>query len=266
MPRSRIAMRRVREILRLKWELGLSVRRIARSSGLSHPTVLRYIERAEGCGLSWPLPAELDDAELERRLFPPPPAPSVPRPQPDWLAVNREMKRKGMTLLVLWDEYKAAHPDGYEYATFCRHYKKWRGRLDVVMRQDHRAGEKLFVDYAGQTAGVIDRRTGEVREAQVFVAVLGASSYTYAEATWSQSMEDWIGSHVRTFEYFGAVPEIVVPDNLKSGVNKAHRYEPRLNRTYREMGEHYGVAILPARPKKPRDKSWVSYCNLLGLS
>ncbi len=255
MPRSRIAMRRVREILRLKWELGLSVRRIARSSGLSHPTVLRYIERAEGCGLSWPLPAELDDAELERRLFPPPPAPSVPRPQPDWLAVNREMKRKGMTLLVLWDEYKAAHPDGYEYATFCRHYKKWRGRLDVVMRQDHRAGEKLFVDYAGQTAGVIDRRTGEVREAQVFVAVLGASSYTYAEATWSQSMEDWIGSHVRTFEYFGAVPEIVVPDNLKSGVNKAHRYEPRLNRTYRGMGEHYGVAILPARPKKPRDKA-----------
>ena len=150
MPRSRTAMRRVREILRLKWALGLSVRRIARSSGLSHPTVLRYIKRAQACGLSWPLPAELDDAELERRLFPPPRPPSVPRPQPDWVAVNREMKRKGMTLLVLWDEYKAAHPDGYEYTTYCRHYKAWCGRLDVVMRQDHRAGEKLFVDYAGK--------------------------------------------------------------------------------------------------------------------
>ena len=255
MPRSRTAMRRVREILRLKWELGLSVRQIAHSSGLSHPTVLRYIERARACGLSWPLPAELDDAELERRLFPPPPPPSEARAQPDWVVVHREMKRKDMTLLLLWDEYKSAHPNGYQYTTFCRHYKVWRNRLDVVMRQDHRAGEKLFVDYAGQTASVIDRRTGEVRPAQVFVAVMGASNYTYAEATWSQAMEDWIGSHVRTFEYFGAVPEIVVPDNLKSGVNKAHRYEPRLNRTYRELGEHYGVAILPARPAKPRDKA-----------
>ena len=255
MPRSRIAMRRVREILRLKWELGLSVRQIAHSSGLSHPTVLRYIERARACGLSWPLPAELDDAELERRLFPPPPPPSEARAQPDWVVVHREMKRKDMTLLLLWDEYKAAHPNGYQYTTFCRHYRAWRNRLDVVMRQDHRAGEKLFVDYAGQTASVIDRRSGEVRPAQVFVAVMGASNYTYAEATWSQAMEDWIGSHVRTFEYFGAVPEILVPDNLKSGVNKAHRYEPRLNRTYRELGEHYGVAILPTRPAKPRDKA-----------
>ena len=256
MPRSRIAMRRVREILRLKWELGLSVRQIAHSSGLSHPTVLRYIERARACGLSWPLPAELDDAELERRLFPPPPPPSEARKaQPDWVVVHREMKRKDMTLLLLWDEYKAAHPNGYQYTTFCRHYRAWRNRLDVVMRQDHRAGEKLFVDYAGQTASVIDRRSGEVRPAQVFVAVMGASNYTYAEATWSQAMEDWIGSHVRTFEYFGAVPEILVPDNLKSGVNKAHRYEPRLNRTYRELGEHYGVAVLPTRPAKPRDKA-----------
>ena len=150
MPRSRIAMRRVREILRLKWELGLSVRQIAHSSGLSHPTVLRYIERARACGLSWPLPAELDDAELERRLFPPPPPPSEARAQPDWVVVHREMKRKDMTLLLLWDEYKAAHPNGYQYTTFCRHYRAWRNRLDVVMRQDHRAGEKLFVDYAGK--------------------------------------------------------------------------------------------------------------------
>ena len=138
------------------------------------------------------------------------------------------------------------------------YYRRWRSRLDVVMRQDHRAGEKLFVDYSGLTASVIDPLTGEVKEAEVFVAALGASNYTYAEATWTQGLSDWIGSHVRTLEYLGAVPEIVVPDNLKSGVTKAHRYEPKLNRTYREWGEHYGVGILPARAKKPRDKSWVS--------
>ena len=160
-----------------------------------------------------------------------------------------------MTLELLWDEYKAAHPDGYQYSTFCQHYRRWRSRLDVVMRQDHRAGEKLFVDYAGQTAAVIDRHTREVKEAQLFVAVMGASNYTFAEATWSQGLSDWIGSHVRTMAYFGAAPEIVVPDNLKTGVTKAHRYEPKLNRTYREWGEHYGVAILPARPRKPRDKA-----------
>ena len=177
------------------------------------------------------------------------------RPEPDWVEVHRELKGKGVTLELLWDEYKAANPDGYRYSTFCQYYRRWRNRLDVVMRQDHRAGEKLFVDYAGQTASVIDRHTGEVKQAQIFVAVMGASNYTYAEATRSQGLSDWIGSHVRAMEYFGAAPEIVVPDNLKAGVNKPHRYEPKLNRTYREWGEHYGVAILPARPKKPRDKA-----------
>ena len=172
--------------------------------------------------------------------------------------MHRELKRKGVTLQLLWDEYKAAHPTGYQYTMFRQRYRRWLGRLDMVMRQDHRAEEKLFVDYAGQTAGVIDRETGEVRPAQIFVAVMGASNYTYAEATWSQRLEDWIGSHGRAMAYLGAAPEIVVPDNLKSGVRRAHRYEPQLNPTYREWGEHYGVAILPARPARPRDKSWVS--------
>ena len=255
MPRSRLSMRKVREILRQRWELGLSVRRIARGAGLSHPTVLNYVRRARACGLSWPLPADWDDAELERRLFPPPPSPRAPRPEPDWPATHRELKRKGVTLQLLWDEYKAAHPQGYQYSAYCQRYRRWRSRLDVVMRQDHRAGEKLFVDYAGQTASVIDRDTGEVRPAQVFVAVLGASNYTYAEATWSQGLSDWIGSHVRALEHFGAAPEIVVPDNLKSGVVRAHRYAPELNRSYQEWGAHYGVAILPARPGRPRDKA-----------
>ena len=150
MPRQRSSMRKIREVLRQKWALGLSIRRIARSVGLSRPSVSSYLRRAEGCGLSWPLPAELDDAELERRLFPPLPPSSVARPEPDWVEVHRELKGKGVTLELLWDEYKAANPDGYQYSTFCQHYRRWRNRLDVVMRQDHRAGEKLFVDYAGK--------------------------------------------------------------------------------------------------------------------
>ena len=255
MPRKRSSMRKIREVLRQKWALGLSVRRIARSVGLSRPSVSSYLRRAERCGLSWPLPEELDDAELERRLFPPLPSSRVARPEPDWVEVHRELKRKGVTLELLWDEYKASHPDGYQYSTFCLYYRRWRGRLDPVMRQEHRAGERLFVDYSGQTAPVIDPDSGEVREAEVFVAALGASNYTYAEATWTQGLSDWIGSHVRTMEYLGVAPEIVVPDNLKAGVTKAHRYEPKLNRTYREWGEHYGVAILPARPRKPKDKA-----------
>ena len=201
MPRLRSSMRQIREVLRQKWELGFSVRRIALSCGLSRPAVSNYLRRAEASGLSWPLPASLDDTQLERRLLPPPPPSRVPRPKPDWAAVHRELKRKGVTLQLLWDEYKAANPKGYQYSTFCLHYRRWRSRLDVVMRQDHRAGEKLFVDYAGQTASVIDRETGEVRPAQLFVAVMGASNYTYAEATWSQRLEDWIGSHVRAMAY-----------------------------------------------------------------
>jgi len=160
-----------------------------------------------------------------------------------------------VTLALLWDEYKAANPEGFQYSWFCEHYRRWLGKLDVVMRQTHRAGEKLFVDYAGQTVPLIERATGEVHEAQIFVAALGASNYSYAEATWTQALPDWIGSHVRAFSYLGSLPEVIVPDNIKSGVHLAHRYEPELNPTYAEMAEHYGVAIVPTRVVKPRDKA-----------
>ena len=258
MPAIRKSMRQIREVLRQKWGLGLSNRQTARACGISRPTVAEYVKRAEAAGLSWPLPADLDDTELERKLFPPVVAiPTEQRAVPDWSVVNQEFRRKGVTLALLWDEYKAADPTGFQYSWFCEHYRRWLGKVDVVMRQTHRAGEKLFVDYAGQTVPVIDRATGEVLDAQVFVAVLGASNYTYAEATWTQGLPDWIGSHVRAFNYLGSLPAIIVPDNLKSGVHLAHRYEPELNRTYEEMGQHYGVAIIPTRSAKPRDKAKV---------
>ncbi|MCH8853212.1 MAG: IS21 family transposase [Planctomycetes bacterium] len=249
-------MRKIKEVLRLHFEANLSQRQIAKTCGMSRPTVGEYLRRAAGAGLSWPLPEGLDDGELERRLFPPlSTVPSAQRPQPIWSAINKALRGDGVTLFLLWDEYKAACPEGFQYSYFCQQYRAWRGQLDVVMRQEHRAGEKLFVDYAGHTMPIIDRRTGEARQAQIFVAVMGASNYTFAEATWSQQLPDWIGSHVRALRFLGGVPEIVVPDNLRSAVNKAHRYEPDINPTYAEWARHYGVAVIPARPRRPRDKA-----------
>ncbi len=249
-------MRKIKEVLRLKFETDLSDRRIARCCHISRPAVRAYLSRFEKAGLSWPAAAELDDATLEHKLYPPPPAlPASERTVPDWTQIHRELRRKGVTLTLLWHEYKAAHPAGFQYSWFCDQYRSWAGRLDVVMRQEHRAGEKLFVDYAGQTVEVVDRRTGEIREAQIFVALLGASSYTYAEATWTQALADWIGSHVRAFEFLGGTPEVIVPDNLRPAVSKAHRYEPDLNPTYQDLANHYSVAVLPARVRKPRDKA-----------
>jgi transposase len=264
MPAMRITMRKIREILRLKWEGELSHRQIAESCQVARPTVTEYIERATAVGLSWPLPADLDETALERLLFPPRPhQPEPTRAVPDWPTVHAELQRKGITLFLLWQEYKAQHPTGYGYTWFCTRYQAWAQKLDLVMRHDHRAGEKLFVDYAGQSVPVQDPQTGEVRQAQIFVAVLGASSYTYLEATWSQSLPDWISSHVRAFEFFGGVPEILVPDNLRSGVTAAHRYEPELNPTYQDLATHYGVAVIPARSRKPRDKAKVENAVLV---
>ena len=249
-------MRKIKEVLRLKWGQGLSNRQIAQACGVARPTVGEYLRRADQAGLRWPLPATLSDTQLEQQLFPPPPnLPAETRWIPDGSVIRRELKGKGMTLFLLWQEYLEANPDGYQYSWYCDHYRAWRGKIDAVMRRDHRAGEKLFVDYAGQTASIIDRTTGEVRQAQIFVAVLGASNYTYAEATWSQSLPDWIGSHVRAFRYLGGVPELVVPDNLRSGVKRAHRYEPDINPTYLDMANWFGVAVLPARVRRPRDKA-----------
>ena len=251
MPAKRLSMRKIKDVLRLCWGQGLSKRKAAGSCGVSRPTVDDYLRRAEAAGLSWPLPAA-----LERLLFPPAPAvPAAARGVHDWSHIHRELKRPGVTLQLLWHEYRQTHPQGYQYTWFCQHYRTWRGKLDLVMRQSHRAGEKLFVDYAGMRAQVINPATGEVREAEVFVAALGASNYTYAEATWTQGLEDWIGAHVRCFTYFGGVPEVVVPDNLRAGVSKAHRYEPDINPTYQDLATHYGVAIVPARVRRPRDKA-----------
>jgi transposase len=254
----RLSMRKIEEVLRLKWEQGLTNRTIAKSLSIARSTVGEYLRRAKNGGLGWPLPADLDEAELERRLFPPAPVvPAGSRLLPDWTAIHGELKRKGVTLFLLWEEYKQANPEGYQYSWFCKQYGSWAEKLDLVMRQQHRAGEKLFVDYAGQTVPVVDPATGEIRDAQIFIAVLGASNYTYAEATWSQSLADWIGSHVRAFAFLGGVPELVVPDNLKSGVAKACFYEPDLNPTYQDMASHYGCAVIPTRVRAPRDKAKV---------
>ena len=257
MPRERLPMRKIHDVLRLH-AVGLSKRRIAVGLNIGRTAVGDYLRRARRAGLAWPLPEALSDEALERLLFAPPPAVSPDRrPLHDWPLMHRELKRPGVTLSLLWEEYRAVHRDGYGYSRFCDLYRDWRGRLAPTMRQTHVAGDKLFVDYAGATADVIDGLTGEVRTAQIFVATLGASSYTYAEATWTQALPDWIGSHSRAFAYFGGVPRQVVPDNLKSGVVKACLYDPEINRTYAGMAAHYDTAIVPTRPRKPRDKAKV---------
>ncbi|MEE4137039.1 MAG: IS21 family transposase [Desulforhopalus sp.] len=256
MPGKRLSMRKIREVLRLKYELNRSNREIGLSCGIGSSTVGDYIQRVRNTGLNWPLPEGLSDTALEQLLFPPPTPRNSARLFPDFHEVHKELQsRKSVTLNLLWQEYKERNPDGYQYSWYCHNYQTWAARLDVVMRHEHRAGEKMFVDYAGQTVSVIDRETGEIHKAQIFVAVLGASSYTYAEATWSQQVEDWIGSHVRAFSFFGGVTEAIVPDNLKSGVSKACRYEPDINPTYHDLASHYQTVVLPARVRKPRDKA-----------
>jgi transposase len=250
-------MRKIHLVLRLFFAAQLSIRAIARSINASPSTVGDYVRRAQVAGLSWPLPEEMDERALEAKLFPPPRPTHAPHPLPDWVKVHHELQRKGVTLALLWHEYKCEHRDGVQYSWFCDRYRAWAQHLDIVMRQEHRAGEKLFVDYAGQSVPVINRETGELREAQVFVAVLGASNYTFAEATWSQSLPDWCASHVRALRFFGAAPQLLVPDQLRSAVSKSHRYEPDLNPTYQDLAEHYGMAIVPARVRRPRDKAKV---------
>ncbi len=257
MPKKRLPVSKIREILRLRYDAGLSERAIAASCRIARSTVADYLSRAAEAGVTWPLPEDLDEATLERLIFPRPPGRHLCRPLPDWAHTRKELARAGVTLRLLWEEYREQRPDGYAYSRYCELYAKWKATIDPVMRIPHKAGEKLFVDYAGQTVPVIDTDTGEERQAQIFVATLGASSYTYAEVTWTQSLPDWIGSHVRAFAFFGGVPRLVVPDNLKSGVTAACYYEPGINETYARMAAHYGVAVLPARVGRPRDKAKV---------
>ena len=265
MPAERLSMRKIKEVLRLKFDYRLSNQAVAASCGISSSTVWEYVQRAAQAKLGWPLPEKLTDHELEGLLFPP--RLSIPpgeRPLPDWTDIHREFRRKGVTLFLLWQEYKEVHPTGYQYSYFCDLYREWAGRLDPPMRQNHKAGEKLFVDYAGQTMPVVDRSSGEVHEAQIFVAVSGASNYTYAEATATQTLPDWIASHVRAFAFMGGVHELIVPDNLLTGITSPCRYDPEANPTYHDLASHYHAAVMPARVRKPRDKAKVE-AGVLGV-
>ena len=260
MPTERLSMRKIRELLRLKYEAKLSTRTIAQAVGISKGAVSDYLNRAKVAEVSWPLPDGLGDAELERRLFPPARhwrAEGPPRPEPNWAYVDRELRRKAVTRQLVWQEYRLEHPDGYGYSWFCQGYDAWKGRLSPTMRQSHAAGEKVFVDFAGDTIDVIDPLTGAARPMKLFVAAMGASAYVFAQARASEGLEDWIGAHVALFAFLGGTPKIVVCDNLKAAVTNPDRHDPGLNRTYAEMAAHYGVAILPARPRKPRDKAIV---------
>lgn len=248
-------MRRIREVLRLKAESQLTDQQIADSVRCARSTVQECVRRARQAGVSWPLPAELDDDALLAKLYPTLAAPSYPRP--DFERIEAELKRKGVTRKLLWQEYRAAEPAGCGYSAFCRDFDAWRRTRDPVMRLEHRAGERVFVDYAGLTVPIVDRHTGAIEPAQIFVAALGASHYIFAEATATQQSADWLGSHVRMFAYFGGVTELVVPDNLRSGVARACRYDPDVNVAYNKLAEYYGVAVVPARVRKPRDKAKV---------
>jgi transposase len=256
--RRELTMRQIRQMLRLQYER-VGERQIARTLGIARSTVQDNLKRALKAGIAWPVPVELTDDILEQQLF----GRGGVKPgrrlhdEPDWATLSRELKRPGVNLMVLWEEYHDTHPEGYGYSRFCDLYREFERKLSPVMRQHHVAGEKVFVDYSGKKLAIADPKTGEVREAEIFVAVLGASNYTYAEATWTQALPDWIGAHVRMFRFFGGVTRVVVPDNLKSGVNKASFYDPEINRSYAMMAAHYGVTILPARPYRPRDKAKV---------
>jgi transposase len=259
MPAKRkLTMRQLRQMLRLSRD-GVSVRDIAERLGIARSTVQENLKRAEQAGLSWPLPGALTDEALEGRLFARAGVKQGQRrrPEPHWADAVVELRKPGVTLQILWEEYRAVHPNGYGYSRFCELFRSFEGRLSPTMRQDHVAGDKVFVDYSGKKIAIVDPGTGEIRQAEIFVAVLGASNFTYAEATWTQQLPDWIGAHGRMFRVFGGVPRLIVPDNLKSGVNRASFYDPEINRSYGMMAAHYGVGVLPARPRKPKDKAKV---------
>lgn len=266
MPAERVSMRRVREMLRYRFEQELGYKAISLRVGAVSSTVRETLKRAAAAGLSWPLPEEMSDGALEAALYREAGNKTGYRrcPEPDWARLHREMQRKHVTLQILWDEYIATHPDGYRYSRFCDLYRGWALKLPVTMRQNHAPGDKLFVDYAGDKLPVVvDRLTGELRDAHIFVAVLGASSMSYAEATWTETLPDWISVNVNALEAFGGAPALFVPDNAKVAVIKACLYDPWVNRSYAEMAAHYDSAVLPARPRKPRDKAKVERAVLI---
>ena len=256
--RRKLTMRQLRQMLRLARD-GASPGHIALTLGVARSTIQDNLKRAAAAGLSWPLPGEMTDEAIENKLFTRNGVkPGMRRrPEPNWAALVIELKKPGVTLQILWEEYRAVHPAGYGYSRFCELFRGFERRLSPTMRQEHVAGDKVFVDYSGKKIAIADSLTGEVHEAEIFVAVLGASNFTYAEATWTQTLPDWIGAHVRMFRFFNGVPRLIVPDNLKSGINRASFYDPEINRSYGMMASHYGVGVLPARPRRPKDKAKV---------
>jgi transposase len=265
-PQKRLSMRKIKEVLRLRYGLGLHQDQIARSCSIGQATVHRYLERATALGLTWPLAEDYDDRRLNELLFPS--RPEVPKSHPrtsiDFAEVHHQLKTyKHVTLQLLWEEYREGNPNGYGYSRFCELYQRWSRNQDVVLRQDHLAGEKMFVDWAGASLSIYQRDARDVTPASLFVAVLGASTYTFARVALNQDLTNWIDCHVRAFEYFQGTPKLIVPDNPRTGVDRACRYEPDLNRTYHEMAQHYGTAIMPARPYKPRDKAKVENAVLI---
>ncbi len=262
MPTERLSMRRIRQVLQLHFGARASARVIAGTVGIGRSTVQDYLTRAAAAGLVWPLAPEQTDEALEQLLFPDPRSKPGARRyvEPDWPVLVREMKRPGVNLSVLFEEYQAVYPDGYAYSRFCQLYRAFERRLSPTMRQTHVAGDKAFVDYSGKKVPIVDPLSGEVRMAELFIAVLGASNLTFADASWTQSLPDWIGAHVRMFRFFGSAPRLLIPDNLKSGVNKSSFYDPEINRSYAKMAVHYNVGVVPARPRKPKDKAKVEAC------
>jgi transposase len=261
MPAKReLSMRQLRHLLRLHHG-GVSAREIGRRLGVARSTIQDNLKRAAAAGLAWPLADDVTDEALELRLFGRAGVETGQRrrAEPDWAALARELKRPGVTMMILWEEYRAINQEGYGYSRFCDLLRGFERRLTPVMRQHHVAGEKAFVDYSGKRIGIVDPATGEIHEAEIFVGVLGASNLTYAEATWTQQLPDWTGAHVRMFRFFGGAPKLLVPDNLKSGVNKASFYDPEINRTYGAMAAHYSVGILPARLRQSTFFSLAEY-------
>ena len=256
-------MRKIHEILRLHFEQKLGQRQIARSANVSQSTVHDYLARMNAAGLRWPLDQEWDEDRLEQALFPPGQAAAKAplRVQPDFVHVRQQLEQhRDLTVELLWEEYREQHPDGYCYSRFCKLYRRWKKHQDVVLRQDHRPGEKLFLDWAGATIP-IHHRDGTVTQAPLFVSALGVSSYTYAEAVTDQQMANWLKVQMNALEFYDGCPQLLIPDNTKTGVTRACIYEPDLNPTYQEFAIHYRVAVMPTRPRKPRDKACVSYCT-----
>jgi transposase len=263
-----MSMRKIKEVLRLRFELQLGQREIARACAISQGAVHNYLKRAAAAGIGWPLPEGWDEKRIEETLFGDRhPIERRQRTLPNFPSLHEQLQQhRHLTLQLAWEEYRQVHPDGYGYSRFCELYGRWLRKQDVVLRQNYTPGEKGFVDWAGRTIPIQNPQTGEVHGAALFLMVLGASNYTYAEATLDQQLAAWLRCHIHAFEYFQAVPRLLVPDNTRTGVSRACRYDPDLNPTYQEMAMHYGVGVVPARPYHPRDKACVSYCTVSGLN